>query len=91
LICITACPNVSTDFSLHEEHQAWPASAAEYRGNRCEMPPNEDLEICVMDYDGIVQALRYPCHKIATEWIDASNKERVDIQPTHWRRWAGTV
>ena len=54
-------------------------------------PPNEDLEICVMDYDGIVQALRYPCHKIEDEWVDASNKERVDIQPTHWRRWAETV
>ena len=34
-------------------------------------PPNEDLEICVMDYDGIVQALRYPCHKIEDEWVDA--------------------
>ena len=54
-------------------------------------PPNEDLEICVMDYDGIVQALRYPCDKLEAEWLDALNKERVDIQPTHWRRWAETT
>jgi hypothetical protein len=53
-------------------------------------PSNEDLEICVMDYDGIVEALGYPCHKIGAEWIDASNKERVDIQPTHWREWPET-
>ena len=51
-------------------------------------PSNKDLEICVMDYDQIVQALEYPCHKIsAAEWVDAANKKCVDIQPTHWRKW----
>jgi hypothetical protein len=46
-----------------------------------------DLEVCVMDYDGIVLALEYPCHKKGTEWVDASNKKHIDIQPTHWRKW----
>lgn len=49
---------------------------------------NEDLEVCVMDYDGIVLALPYPCHKNGAEWVDASNKKHIDIQPTHWREWA---
>ena len=48
---------------------------------------DEDLEICVMDYDGIVVALSYPCHKSGAGWVDASNKKRIDIQPTHWRKW----
>jgi hypothetical protein len=47
-----------------------------------------DFEVCVMDYDGIVLALAYPCHKNGAEWVDASNKMHIDIQPTHWRKWA---
>ena len=49
---------------------------------------NEDLEVCVIDYDGIVLALPYTCHKNGAEWVDASNKKHIDIQPTHWREWA---
>src|SRR5450631_4209001 len=26
-------------------------------------PSNADLEVCVMDYEGIVHALAFPCHK----------------------------
>jgi hypothetical protein len=48
---------------------------------------DEDLEVCVMDYDGIVLALSYPCHREGAEWVDASNKKHIDIQPTHWRKW----
>ena len=33
---------------------------------------DEDLEIRVMDYDGIVVALSYPCHKSGAGWVDAS-------------------
>ena len=47
-------------------------------------PSDGDLEVCVMDYNGIVQALVYPFHKDGAEWVDASNKKHVDIQPTHW-------
>ena len=50
-------------------------------------PRDADLEVCVMDYDGIVLALRYPCRKSGVEWIDASNEKHIDIQPTHWRKW----
>ena len=49
-----------------------------------------DLEVCVLDYDGIVHALMFPCHKDGAEWVDASNRKPVDIQPTHWRKWTET-
>ena len=49
---------------------------------------DEELEVCVIDYDGIVLALAYPCHKKGAKWVDASNKKHIDIQPTHWRKWA---
>jgi hypothetical protein len=53
------------------------------------IPPSEgdDLELCVLDYDGIVQALTFPCHKNGAEWVDGSGNKRGDIQPTHWRKW----
>jgi hypothetical protein len=50
-------------------------------------PSNVDLEVCVMDYDGIVHALVFPCRKNKTEWVDASTKRHIDIQPTHWHKW----
>jgi hypothetical protein len=38
-------------------------------------------------FDGILHALEFPCHKDRTGWFDAITKKRLDIQPTHWRRW----
>ena len=50
-------------------------------------PSHEALEVCVMDYNGIVQVLKYPCNKDGPEWVDASYREHIYIQPTHWRKW----
>lgn len=50
-------------------------------------PSDGDLEVCVLDYDGIVHALAFPCHRDGAEWVDALNKKHVTIQPTHWRKW----
>ena len=50
-------------------------------------PPDADLEVCVIDYDGIIHALAFACRKDKTDWFDASTKKRIDIQPTHWRSW----
>jgi len=51
-------------------------------------PPDANLEVCVMDFDGIVIALAYPCHKNGADLVDASNKKHIDIQPTQWRKWS---
>jgi hypothetical protein len=50
-------------------------------------PANGDLEVCALDYDGIVHALVFPCRKDGAQWVDALNRKRFDIQPTYWRRW----
>jgi hypothetical protein len=39
-----------------------------------------------MDKFGI-HTLVFPCRKKGTEWVDAVTQERVDIRPTHWRKW----
>ena len=51
-------------------------------------PSDADLEVCVMDYDGIIHALAFPCHKDNAGWVNASTKKHIDIQPTHWRNWS---
>jgi hypothetical protein len=49
-------------------------------------PSGVDLEVCVMDRHGI-HALVFPCRRSEAEWLDASTKKRLDIEPTHWRQW----
>jgi hypothetical protein len=50
-------------------------------------PSDRDLEICVLDYNGMVQTFPLACHKDGANWVDARGKRHVDIQPTHWRNW----
>jgi len=34
-----------------------------------------------------IHALIFPCRKNGTAWVDAATKKRIDIEPTHWRKW----
>lgn len=45
-----------------------------------------DLEVGVMDTHGI-HALVFPVRKSGSDWVDASTKKPIDVQPTHWRKW----
>jgi hypothetical protein len=49
-------------------------------------PSDGGLEACVMDKRGS-HALVFGVRKSGTDWVDASTKKRIDIQPTHWRKW----
>jgi hypothetical protein len=51
-------------------------------------PSDADLEVSVMDKRVIYHALVFPVRKSGTDWVDASTKKRIDIAPTHWRKWA---
>lgn len=37
---------------------------------------------------GSVHALAFPCHRTASGWADAATSRLLDIEPTHWRKWA---
>jgi hypothetical protein len=50
-------------------------------------PSDRDLEICALDFDGIVHTVPFPCHRDGTNWLDCRGKALADIQPTHWRKW----
>lgn len=49
-------------------------------------PFDSDLELAVLDTDG-PHALVFPCRRILNGWMNAETKERLDVRPTHWRRW----
>jgi hypothetical protein len=58
-----------------------------YKWARVSIAPSDaDLEVCVINNQGI-HALVFPCRKNGTRWVDASTKTRINIQPTHWRKW----
>ena len=50
-------------------------------------PIDIDLEVSVMDRNG-VHVLIFPVRKGEIDWLDAKTKKRVDIVPTHWRKWS---
>jgi hypothetical protein len=49
-------------------------------------PPDSDLEICVIDHEG-VHSLVFPCRKAGVEWVNAASGGIVEVHPTHWRSW----
>ncbi len=49
-------------------------------------PFDRDLELALLDRHG-VHALVFPCRRTPDSWINAETKQRVDVQPTHWREW----
>ena len=45
-----------------------------------------DLELAVLDAEG-EHALVFPCRRVPGGWIKVTNKQWVDVRPTHWREW----
>jgi hypothetical protein len=50
-------------------------------------PYDRDLEVAVIDKDG-EHALAFSCRRASEGWINATNKQWIDVRPTHWREWA---
>lgn len=49
-------------------------------------PYNRDLELAVIEGDH-VHPLVFACRRIADGWVKGSTRERVAVNPTHWRIW----
>ena len=69
------------DWADHSEMQWQTISTA---------PFDRDLELAVLDYDG-THALVFPCRRVLHGWIKAGTNEPVNVRPTHWRKWDGSV
>jgi hypothetical protein len=65
--------------AAENKKMAWqPISTAPFDG---------DLELAVRD-DGDLHVLDFPCRRILGGWIKAATKERICVNPTHWRHWS---
>lgn len=49
-------------------------------------PYHQPLQLAVVDGEGL-HALVFPCERGIAGWVNASNRQRVDVDPTHWRPW----
>jgi hypothetical protein len=49
-------------------------------------PFDRDLQLAVIDSSG-THALVFPCRRILGGWMKTGTKQRVEIDPTHWREW----
>jgi len=45
-----------------------------------------DLQLAVIDKDG-THALVFPCRHSLGGWIVSNSKQRIYVNPTHWRDW----
>jgi len=51
-------------------------------------PFDRDLELAVM-FAGGPHALVFACRRVLRGWIKSETRERIRVQPTHWREWNG--
>ena len=61
------------------------------RADRCwepisRAPSDFELELAILNGDG-PRSLPFPCRRVLDGWINARTERRIDIAPTHWRRW----
>jgi hypothetical protein len=54
---------------------------------RSKSAPWTMMESSTRSSSRVAKMLVFPCRKDGVQWVDASNKKPVDIQPTHWRKW----
>jgi hypothetical protein len=50
-------------------------------------PFDRDLELAVRD-GGELHVLVFACRRVPGGWVKAATKERICVNPTHWRHWS---
>ena len=50
-------------------------------------PFERDLELAVIDPNGTIRVVNFPCRRMFDGWLDAKTNKWVDLHPTHWREW----
>jgi hypothetical protein len=59
-----------------------------YVNSAAEVPTDRDLRLAVIDANGTVHALVFPCRRVEDSWVDARLGRTVEVYPTHWQEWA---
>lgn len=50
-------------------------------------PFDRDLELAVIEADGDIHAVVFPCRRVVSGWIKSETRRPVELHPTHWRNW----
>jgi hypothetical protein len=50
-------------------------------------PFDRDLELAVIEDDGEVSRVVFPCRHVLGGWAKAATGAPITIHPTHWREW----
>jgi hypothetical protein len=50
------------------------------------VPLERDIEVAVVE-GGDIHALVVCCRRVPDGWINAATGRRIDVNPTHWRKW----
>lgn len=50
-------------------------------------PFDQDLQLAVIDRRE-EHSLVFPCRRILGGWVKSKTRQRIDVQPTHWREWS---
>ena len=50
-------------------------------------PFERELELAMINPDGTVHSLEFPCCRTFDGWLCAKTKRWVNGRPTHWRAW----
>ena len=51
------------------------------------VPADRDVQLAVIDNEGTVHALVFPCRRVGNSWLNAKSRQ-VEVYPTHWQEWA---
>ncbi len=51
----------------------------------CTAPVNEFLAIAVIETE--VHPAFFPCILTAEGWLNAETMKKLELSPTHWRKW----
>jgi hypothetical protein len=49
-------------------------------------PYDRDLELAVIEKDGL-HPLVFACRRTPSGWVSVPTRERINVNPTHWRPW----
>lgn len=52
------------------------------------VPEDRDVRLAVIDSEGTIHALIFPCRRVENEWLNAKTRRHVELSPTHWQDWS---
>jgi len=79
-------PEFALNQSGHPHHML--SSMWHKLNSLADVPTDRDVRLAVIDANGTVHALVFPCRRVGNSWMDVKLRRSVEVYPTHWQEWA---